>query len=291
MADRQWAGSTFGNGWMHSSLIRCLRVIDTRFFYLFAAIFIIPFCIVFNRSGRTSYAFFRGRLGYGFLRTLKSVYVNHYRFAQAVIDKFAMYAGRRFDVEVEGLDNFNALAEGENGFIHFSSHIGNYEIAGYTLASDKKAINAVVFADEKASVMAGRSDMFGKTNVRMIALKQDMSHLFEIDNALCGGEIVSFPTDRFMGGRSLECEFLGGKAKFPMGPFSTATMRGVDVLAVNVMKVNSRGYRIYVTPLDYDRALPRKAQMEQLLHAYVAELEKRVRQYPEQWFNFYDFWA
>ena len=291
MADRQWAGSTFGNGWMHGSLVRCLRVIDTRVFYLFSAVFIIPFCVVFNRSGRISYRFFRERLGYGRCRACRSVYVNHYRFAQAVIDKFAMYAGRRFDVEVEGLEFFNARAAGGEGFIHMSSHIGNYEIAGYTLPSDKKAINAVVFADEKASVMAGRSDMFGKTNVRMITLKRDMSHLYDIDNALCNGEIVSFPTDRFIDGKFLECEFLGGKAKFPMGPFSVATMRGLDVLAVNVMKESARRYRIYVTPLDYDRTLPRKGQMEQLLRAYVAELERMVRRYPVQWFNFYDFWA
>lgn len=291
MADRQWAGSTFGNGWMHECLIRCLRVMDVRVLYLFAAVFIVPFCVIFNRSGRISFAYFRQRMGFGFLKSLACVYANHYRFAQAVIDKFAMYAGRRFDVEVEGLEEFNALAAAEDGFIHLSSHIGNYEIAGYTLASDRKVINAVVYADEKASVMAGRTGMFDRTNVRMIMLKQDMSHLYEIDNALCRGEIVSFPTDRSMGGRCLECDFLGKKAKFPMGPFSVATMRGLNVLAVNVMKESAMKYRIFVTPLSYDRSLARKEQIGQLLHAYVAELEKRVRQYPEQWFNFYDFWA
>lgn len=76
-----------------------------------------------------------------------------------------------------------------------------------------------------------------------------------------------------------------------MGPFSVASMRGLDVLAVNVMKEASGAYRIFVKPLGYDRTLPRREQMEQLLHAYVAELEKMVGMYPEQWFNFYDFWV
>ena len=41
MAERQWMGSTFGNGWMHKNLIRILRVVDVRVLYLFSDIFIV----------------------------------------------------------------------------------------------------------------------------------------------------------------------------------------------------------------------------------------------------------
>jgi predicted LPLAT superfamily acyltransferase len=133
--------------------------------------------------------------------------------------------------------------------------------------------------------------MFVKTNIRMITLKSDMSHLFEIDQALCNGDIVSFPTDRFMGqAKCVECDFLGKPAKFPQGPFSVATMRGLDVLGVNVMKRGWKGYTIYVTPLQYDKTAPRREQIKQLSDSYVKELEKRVRQYPTQWYNFFEFW-
>lgn len=292
MGQRQWAGATYGNGWMHRYLILSLRYIDVRFFYLIAAIFVVPVCLILNQSRATSYHFFRRMLCYGRCRACWSVYVNHCQFAQAVIDKFAMWAGRRFDVEVEGFEHFSTRALRSEGFIHLSSHIGNYEIAGYTLLSEHKCINAVVYANEKASVMANRNNMFERTNIRMITLKSDMSHLYEIDNALCGGDIVSFPTDRSMGAsKSVEREFLGRSAKFPQGPFSVATMRGLDVLAVNVMKQSWTKYKIYVTPLHYDKSLKRKEQIEQLSRAYVAELERRVRQYPTQWYNFFDFWS
>lgn len=288
---QQWAGATYGNGWMHRHLIRCLRFMDVRILYLFSYIFVVPVCLVLNASRKTSYAFYRQALGYGRCRSAWYTYLNHCRFAEVVIDKFAMYAGKRFNVQVEGLDKFNALAQGPDGFLHLSSHIGNYEIAGYSLVSHNKVINAVVFEHEKASVMENRNNMFSKTNIRMIALKADMSHLFEIDNALCNGDIVSFPTDRFMGQtKCVECNFFGRMAKFPQGPFSVATMRGLNVLAVNVMKEGWTRYRIYVTPLDYDRQQPRKEQIRQLSQAYVAELEKRLRQYPAQWYNFFDFW-
>lgn len=291
MEQRLWAGATYGSGWMHRMLIRLLRSVDVRLIYLFAAIFVVPVCILLNDSRRTAYAYFRQILGYGRWKAARFTYINHCSFAQAVIDKFAMYAGKRFDVEVMGMDEFLGRAERDEGFLMLSSHIGNYEIAGYTLKSDRKAINAVVYADEKTSVMANRNQMFERTNVSMIAMKADMGYLFEINEALASGDIVSFPTDRFMGHtKSVECQFFGKSASFPQGPFSVASMRGLDVLAVNVMKTGVKRYTIYVTPLQYDRTAARKAQVRQLADAYVAELEKRLRQYPTQWYNFYDFW-
>lgn len=291
MEQKQWAGSTYGSGWMHRCLIRSLRFIDVRFLYLFSAIFVIPVCLVLNESRKTAYHYFRRILGYGRCKAAWSVYVNHCLFGQVVIDKFAMYAGKSFDVEVDGMQYFNELASRDEGFLHFSSHIGNYEIAGYTLVSERKTINAVVYAHEKATVMENRNNMFVKTNIKMITLKEDMSHLFEIDEAVCGGDIVSFPTDRFMGqAKCVECDFLGRPAKFPQGPFSVAAMRGLDVLAVNVMKTGAKKYHIYVTPLHYDKQQQRKEQIRQLSQAYVTELEKRVLQYPTQWYNFFDFW-
>lgn len=292
MPIRQWAGSTFGSGWMHRNLIRILRYVDARVLYVFSDIFIIPFCLIFNPSGKYSIGFYRNALGYGPLKARFAAYRNHCLFGRVVIDRFAMYAGKRFDITVEGMDTFNHLASKEQGFIHLSSHIGNYEIAGYSMVSSRKKIHAVVYSNEKQSVMEGRNGMFSRTNISMIGLKQDMSHLFEIDKAICEGDIVSFPSDRFMdGARCLSVPFFGKQARFPYGPFSVATMRGTDVLAVNVMKEGAKKYRIFVTALPYDKSLPRKEQALQLCLRYVAELEKRVRQYPAQWFNFYDFWA
>ena len=277
---------------MHRNLIRLLRFVDVRILYLFSDIFIVPFCVLFNRSGKTSYSFYRERLHNSVLRSCWLAYRNHCLFSQVVIDKFAMYAGKSFDVAIEGTDLFKELERQDAGFIQLSSHIGNYEIAGYTLRSTRKEIHAIVYSFEKESVMNNRNSMFSKTNVSMIALKEDMSHLFEIDEALCRGDIISFPSDRHMEGtRCLEAEFLGKEAQFPQGPFSVATMRGVDVLAVNVMKEGLRKYRIYLTPLPYDKAASRKEQIRQLSQAYVAELEDKVRRYPTQWFNFFDFWA
>ena len=65
------------------------------------------------------------------LRSCWLTYRNHCLFSQVVIDKFAMYAGKSFDVAIEGTDRFKELEQQDAGFVQLSSHIGNYEIAGY----------------------------------------------------------------------------------------------------------------------------------------------------------------
>ena len=291
MAEQNWAGTTYGNDWMHKWLIRMLRYIDTRILYLFVAVFIIPVCLVLNPSCGIAYRYFRQRIGYGRLKSAWKTYVNHCLFGQVVVDKFAMYAGKKFEVEIENYNEFLDRAAKEEGFMQLSAHIGNYEIAGYTLVCENKRLNALVFAGEKESVMRNRGKMFADTNISMIAISPDMSHLFEIDQALKDGEIVSMPADRINGSHKfIEHDFLGAKAKFPLGPFSVATLRSLDVLAVNVMKTSLKGYKIFVTPLLYDKTASRQEQIKQLSEAYVSELEKRVRQYPTQWYNYFEFW-
>lgn len=287
----QWQGTTYGNGWMHKWLIRLLRHTDIRVLYAFAAVFIVPVCLIVNPAQRITYRYFRDRWGMSWLRAVIKTYVNFYMFAQVVIDKFAMYAGRKFKTEIEGYDYFLTLAGKEGGFIQLSAHIGNYEIAGYTLTAEKKRFNALVFAGEKESVMRNRNRMFGDRNIRMIAIKPDMSHIFLINNALSDGETVSMPADRVIGSqKTMAVTLLGKEAHLPAGPFTVATMRGLPVIAVNVMKTAHDTYKIYVTPLRYDLSAPRRQQARQLADAYAAEIGRMMTMYPEQWYNYFDFW-
>lgn len=290
--EKAWAGTTYGNAWMHRWLIRMLRYIDVRVLYAFTAIFVIPVCLFVNPSGAIIYRYFRKQHGYGPLKSALKTYQNHCQFSQVVIDKFATYAGKTFRMEIEGIEHFQQLAKGEESFVMLSSHIGNYEIAGYTLSSEQKPLNALVFFGEKASVMDNRAKLFADTNTRMIPIRPDMGHLFEIDQALQNGEIVSMPADRLLGSqKKLQIPFLNGTAAFPYGPFSIATLRGLNVLAIHVMKQSARTYKIYVTPLCYNREAPRQQQIQELAQQYVAEVQRIVKLYPTQWYNYFEFWT
>ena len=288
------ANTTYGSGWMHRTLIGSLRWLDVRLIYVFTSIFIIPVCLLLNlnHSRTTAYRYFRQRLGYGCLRASWYTYVNHCLFAQVVVDRFAVFAGKRFKLDIDGYEYFQQLELETKGFVILSSHIGCYEVAGYSLISKSKRFNALVFGGEKATVMKGRQEALSEHNIRMIPVREDMSHLFIVNEALSNNEIMSMPADRIVGSaKVVKVNFFGETASLPAGPFSVTTMNGLDALAVNVMKISAKRYKVYVTRLSYDTQAPRKQQMQQLANCYVEELERRVRQYPSQWFNFYNFWS
>lgn len=291
MAEKEWAGNTFGNGFMHRWLIRILRHSDVRLWYAFAAVFVIPFCLVFSSGAKTTWHYFRHRQKYGRWKSFRMTYVNHVLFAQVVIDKFAMYAGKKMQLKVENYDLFKQLAAHREGFVMLSAHIGNYEMAGYELVSDRKPFNALVYAQEKEAVMQGRTSLFTGNNIRMIPITSNMSYLFKIDRALGNGEIVSIPADRVFGStKTVTVSLLGADARLPFGPFSVPAMRELDVIAVNVMKTSIKGYTAYVTRLEYDKQAPRKRQVQQLADSYARELERMLTLYPAQWYNYFEFW-
>lgn len=288
---RNWSGKTFGNGWMHRSLIRILRYMDVRILYGLVAVFVIPVCLTVNPSRRIIYRYLRRRHRFGRLKSAWLTYINHCLFGQVVIDRFAMYAGKHFEVDIEGQEDFFRYSDCPEGFLVLSAHVGNYELAGYSISSPRKRLNALVFSGEKDSVMQNRRKLFSSMNVSMIPVREDMSHLFEINAALTSGEIVSMPSDRMFGSeRHIVRDFLGAPAQVPYGPFSIATLRGLKVMAINVVKTGWKRYRIIVTPLPYPMDASRTEQVEELSAAYVRELERIVRLYPTQWYNYFEFW-
>lgn len=287
----EWKGTTGGMPWMQRSLVWMLATIDQRILYG-VLLFVVPFYMIFSHMGYISqYHFFRERFGESCIRAFFHVYVNHFKFGQIIIDRFAVYGGRKFKLEFDGYDLWTEVARQDDGFVQVSSHIGNYELAGYSLKSQNKAFNALVFLGETETVMKNRNKVFAPNNIKMVPVMPDMSHIFELNTALSNGEIVSMPGDRIFGSqKSVTHEFLGKEAKFPVGPFSLAATRGCRMLSVFCMKKDWQTYYIRVRELPMGDSGKRSDQINSLSTAFVSELEKIVREYPTEWFNYYDFW-
>ena len=291
----EWTGKTSGTSWMHQALITIFKYVDVRVVYVFMAIFVIPFYMLFVHSGYISmYHYFRQRHHYGPWKAFRYVYLNHYRFGQIILDRFAAYAGKRFEFELDGNEHFAELCRQQSGFVIFSCHVGNYELAGYAFKSVEKPYNAVVFSGEAQSVMANRARMLSPNNISMISVREDMSHVFVMNNALANGEIVSIPADRLFGSPLyVECDFLGAKAHFPLGPYALALQRGVPTIAIFIVKIAAHKYRGYIRRIELDKSVTTKNRVEQataLAQNFVRELEKVLQRHPEQWFNYYEFW-
>jgi predicted LPLAT superfamily acyltransferase len=289
-----WRGNTGGAAWMHRLLIVTFKYIGLRPIYFLMGLFVVPFYMLFNHKGYLSvYHYFRRQHGFSPAKSFRYAYLNHYRFGQIILDRFAVYAGCQYDFELDGNEQLLELMGNPEGFIILSCHVGNYEIAGYSFTSKAKKYNALVFSGEAKTVMENRNRLLSAHNIKMIQVSEDMSHIFEMNNALANGEIVSIPGDRIFGSpKFLDCDFMAGKAHFPLGPYAMAVQRGVPAVAVFVMKASLYKYKVYIRKLDTEglALLKRQEKPRYLANAFAKELERILKLYPEQWFNYYEFW-
>ncbi|QRR00938.1 LpxL/LpxP family acyltransferase [Dyadobacter sandarakinus] len=215
---------------------------------------------------------------------------NFYVFGQTLVDRAAFLLGKEneFRIRFENEQYLINIREEGKGGILLSAHLGNWETAGNLLRGRITAsINVVMLDAEVESIKKFMDVSTGGSRFRIIAIKDDLSHVIAIRNALINNELIAIHADRYMeGARFLEVDFLGNKAKLPMGPFVIASKFDAPVTFVFAAKDGSRSYHLSATQPVYGRMKPQEMAL-----LYVAELEKKVRDYPEQWFNYFNFFS
>ena len=89
----------------------------------------------------------------------------------------------------------------------------------------------------------------------------------------------------------MDCDLLGGRVSFPLGPYAIAAQRDVPVIAIFVMKETAYRYQVYVRRLDTaGKELRRNEKVQALANRFAEELEGILKKYPEQWFNYFEYW-
>ncbi len=276
---------------MQRTLLSLVRVCPLGLSYGIMSL-AIPFYVLFDGRGRrASYRFFRNRMNYGAVHSFLCVFRNMYGMGKLVIDRFSAYAGKHFRLVSGSKSIFDDLAGKPGAFVMLGSHVGNFEMVGYMLASPR-TIKVLVYAGETPFVMQNRDRLFAASRIEMVPVKDDWSHLFILNNALADGGIVSLPADRTFGStKTFRLPFLGADATFPQGPFVLAVQREVPVLAAFVFKESRDTYRMVMRSLPLPQEGTAFQRAQALAGEYVAVLENMTRQYPEQWYNFFDLWA
>lgn len=286
----EWEGKSKGTVLGYKIFIFFIRKLGVRAAYgllYFVALYYVFFA---GRSTRSIFYYFRKRLKYSWTKSVFSIYKSYYVFGKTIIDKAAISSGlqNRFTHECDGVENIIELLDKKQGGIMISAHVGNFEIAEFFFEEidTRSQISLVTTDAEHKNIKEYMEKVTMRSNVKFILVKEDMSHIFEINNALSNGELVCFTGDRYMKGQKLLTESLMGKeANFPAGPFLLASRLNVPVLFVYVMKETNKHYHLYAR-----QAEVRNRDAQGLLKKYTESVEWMLKKYPLQWFNYFDFW-
>lgn len=297
MQEQKWDGKSYGTPLGYKIFIYTLRFFGLRFAYALL-FFVSCYYYVFRPKSRQSTVQLRqiyenwpqdGKQKLGVFFPFRRIFI----FGQVLIDRVAVFFGIKFHLEEEGVHNLEKLLD--SGGIILGSHLGNWE-AGLSILKQKKDLQthvamSVVEGDFLQKMLQKKANDF----VSVISLDEQHDSLFKIKNCLQEDKVVAMHGDRYFGNmRILSAKFMGKEAYFPVGPYIFSATLRKKICFVGVVKTKWNAYKVVCSePLQctWDKKYTREQQLQTWLQKYIAFTEKSLLQYPEQWFNFYDFWA
>lgn len=261
--------------------------------------FVALYYLFFSKPNKYIREYFIKAHGYSGLHAFFAVYKNNYVFGQTILDKVAQMAGvnTKFKFIHNNGHVLDKIAELGKGGILVSAHTGNWEIAGQGLNRLNTPFNMLMYENERVNIKEYMNDVMKQKKINVISINDETkSHIIELHKAFSNNELLVMHGDRFReGAKTLTANFFGRPARFPAGPFILAAKFGVPLCIVFANKSDSKTYDFFSTePIQVARCRGEKeieAACQIMLSRYISELEIRVKKYPHQWFNYYDFWS
>ncbi|MDQ6470030.1 lipid A biosynthesis acyltransferase [Flavobacterium sp. LHD-80] len=286
----QWDGKSKGTVLGYRIFVFLIQKAGVKSAYVLLYFVASYYFLFLKKSNKSIFYYFKERLQYSYFQSKKMVFKSYYTFGQTIIDKISISAGLRnkFTYEFDGIEILKKLLAEKKGGVLISAHVGNFEIAEHFFGDIDLdfQINLVTTDLEHSAIKNYLESVTQKSAVKFIIIKDDLSHIFEINSALANNELVCFTGDRyFEGTKSLSEEILGKEANFPAGPFLIASRLKVPVVFVYVMKEPNLHYHLYAR-----EATVKHRDEKGLLKEYVKSVESILQKYPLQWFNYFDFW-
>ncbi len=288
-----WQGKSKGNKFGYQIFVWVLKkygVQPAYFLLRFVAFYYFVFSV---KASKQIYHLYHSKLGYSSIKSLSKIYNNYFQLGQSIIDKVVLMSGinNKFTFKFDGEENLREMVALQKGGILLSAHIGNWDIAGHLLKRLQTTINIVMYDGEQAQIKDYLNEITGKKTVNFIFIKKDLSHICQISEALKNNELICMHADRFIeGNKTISINFLGSPAKFPFGPFVLANTFKVPVCYVFAIKESKLHYHFFASKFISTKSADKATALQQMANLFAENMEEKVKQYPEQWFNYYNFW-
>jgi KDO2-lipid IV(A) lauroyltransferase len=193
---------------------------------------------------------------------------------------------------VEGEEHFAAARRSGRGTLLLTAHMGNPEVGAVALGRHVEPVHVLYWRDRFATAEEFRTRMRLRGNVHGIPVDASLFSVVPALRVLEGGGILAAHGDRDFNDRGWPVDFFGATAKFPPGPFLLAARaRALVVPTFFLLTPERRFHAIYEEPMEVDGSDGIEARARAAMRAWIACLERRIRQYPAQWYCFYPFWG
>lgn len=219
-------------------------------------------------------------------------------FAESALDKIDAWSGKltHDDIHYQNYDIYQQLEQQKQGAVFIGSHLGNLEVCRALNKHNKVRVNVMVFTQHAAQFNRILKKIDPQVDIDLIQVTNVGADLaIMLKQRIDDGEHVVIAADRTSAnsfGRTTKIPFLGKPASISQGPFVLASLMDCPVYMMFCFKAQN-GYDMMFEPFDLPFKCSRKQRnqrLEQQMRQYVARITFYCLRYPQQWYNFFDFW-
>lgn len=193
--------------------------------------------------------------------------------------------------EFKGLNHIHEAHAKGRGAIILTAHLGHWELGGILLRYLGFKINIVqqLYESEEQNRILDKHKKIRGINI--ISSGNPVTFAIGVNRALKDNELVAIQGDRDPANNGIEVEFFGKKARFPKGPVMLAMKTGAPLIpAFTIMGDDGRYHPVAEAPIELSATGDFEADIRANVEKTATVIERYVRLYPDQWFNFYHFW-
>lgn len=279
-----------GSGWSIRLVYNLYRLFGYKFIYYL--MYPISFFYCFKAKNiKESLEIYYRHIGEDFTFFTYSKHLRH--FAICMCDRF-ISAIAPLDYTFNAEDMKMIEEELKKGGILLSSHFGGWASASNSLKHMDVKVNIIM----QEVMLKGIKDIEGslrkheEINVKTIDIsKGGIGISISIAEALSRDEVVAMMGDRASSKKNREgIEFFGDIGYFNKNPFEIAYKTGKTLHALFISYDKPQTYKLDYIKIDINRDNKMSEEVSRCMQIYADRYASNIKQYPQGWFNFYDFW-
>jgi predicted LPLAT superfamily acyltransferase len=217
-------------------------------------------------------------------------------FATTIHDRVFLINGQfaRFDITLEGEELMTSQLQSGRGALLMGAHLGSFEVM-HSLGCSRRGLGVTMtMYEENARKINATLAAINPRHVPDTIVLGQIDAMLKIAERLDRGAFVGVLGDRTLGREPVQAvTLLNERAYLPTGPMRAAALLRCPVFFMaGLYRGKNRYHVVFERIADFSATAPadRDAAVRSAIERYAAVLERRCREDPYNWFNFYDFW-
>ncbi|MGB3111461.1 MAG: lysophospholipid acyltransferase family protein [Candidatus Omnitrophota bacterium] len=192
------------------------------------------------------------------------------------------------NVILKGLENLEKGLSRKKGVIAITAHLGNWERGAAIVASLGYPISAIVLEHKDKRI----NDLFMRQrtihSVKLIPLGVQLKKCFRV---LKENEVLAIAGDKDYTSNGDHVKFFGRTAFIPKGAAFFSLKTDAPLVVTSCTRNEDNTFNLcFDEPIIPERTGNLKSDIRGLMEKYLLQLEKRIREYPDQWYAFQEIW-